>query len=124
MYLCGTPHSHFSYDSFRSFGGMRICMYLPMAKACSTSCFKEGRLSVEERIDLSLKPQQSLVLSLLLELASVHRVETAWGVDFHSLLCQARLKRSQHGQHQLLFPHSSRSLFRCRQSGWPSMISL
>lgn len=109
--LFGTPHSHFPYNSFSSLGGMRICIYLPMARACSTSCFEEGRLSVEERADLSLKAQQSLVLSLLLEMAPVHMMDRAWGVDFHSLLCQAHLKRSQGRRHQLLFPRSSRYLF-------------
>jgi len=29
---------------------------MSVVKACSTSCFEEGRLSMEERTDLSLKP--------------------------------------------------------------------
>lgn len=94
IYLCGTPHSQFSFNSFRSSGGMRVCMYLPMVRACSTSCFEEERLSVEEGTDLSLKPQ-SFVLSLLLELASAHRVDRGWGVDFHSLFCQEHTERAE-----------------------------
>lgn len=69
------------------------CIYLSSEHVPPLALRKGGWVWRKDQIYPS-NLSQSVVLSLVLELASAHRVDRGWGVDFHSLVCQEHTKRA------------------------------